>query len=136
MTSVPLQKFREIVLQMLYSYDTGHATNEDMLPFLTQELSVSEDAVKQAQTKVDQIIAHGPEIDAQIAKNSESYAFERIHSVERNVLRIGTYELLFEKAIPPHIVIAEAIRLAKKFGSPEATTFVNAILDKIYKTNL
>ena len=61
------------------------------------------------------------------------YDIDRIHSVERNVLRLGIYELFFDPEIPPKVAIAEAIRMSKKFGTPESVSYVNAIMDNIYK---
>ena len=75
------------------------------------------------------------EIDAVIAKTSQSYAFERIQSVERNILRLAVYELLYDPEMPPKVALAEAVRLTRKFGSPEAAAFVNALLDGIYKSS-
>ena len=131
--SIPKQKFREIVFEMLYSYDISQAAAEDMMPLLMAELSVSKDAVQEAQGNFHQVLAKQSEIDALITKATQSYAFERIQSIERNVLRLGVYELLFDPSIPPKVAIAEAIRLTRKFGTPESAAFVNAVLDHIYK---
>lgn len=133
--AVPQQKFREIVFQMLYSSDLGRASEEDMLPLLMEELSVPKQAVKIAQERVRNIFDKQKEIDKTIAKISTSYEFDRIQSVERNVLRLGVFELLYDDSIPPKVAIAEALRLARKFGSPESAAFVNAVLDHIYKAS-
>lgn len=130
---LPQPKFREIVLQLLYSYDMGHAVAEDMITLLMTELEVTKQSVVRADERVQQIRKRLPELDAQIAEVSQSYAFERIQSVERNVLRLGVYELLYDDTIPKKVAIAEALRLARKFGSPEAVAFVNAVLDTIAK---
>ena len=75
-------------------------------------------------------------LDEQIGKASIEYAFDRIQVVERNILRLGLYEILFDDEVPPKVAISEAIRLARKFGTPEAASFINAILDNIYKLTL
>lgn len=134
--AVPAQKFREVVFQMLYSRNTGRATDESMLDLLTHELAVTKKVVRDAQERVHQICAHQDEIDAKITATSHSYAFERIQSVERNILRLGVFELLFDQSIPFKVVMAEASRLARKFATKESASFVNAILDAIYKSNL
>lgn len=133
---LPQQKFREIVFQMLYSYDMGRASEEDMLTLLMAELSVTKQSVSNAQKRVRSLLAKQAEIDAAITKASLSYSFERIQSVERNILRLGVFELLYDPDIPPKVAIAEALRLAKKFSTPESATFVNAMLDNIYKVSL
>lgn len=130
---LPQQKFREIVFQLLYSYDMSQATEEDMLPLIMTELSVTKKAVQEAQMRVQAILAKLNEIDKMIAVASLSYAFERIASVERNILRLGVFELLFDDDIPPKVAISEAMRLARKFGTPESAAFINAIMDNLYK---
>lgn len=132
--SLPAQKFREVVFQMLYSYDTGRATDEDMLDLLSSELAVTKKSVREAQMRVHQLLSHLPEIDALISNTSQSYAFERIQTVERNILRLGIYEMVFDPAIPEKVAIAEAMRLARKFSTKESATFINAILDASLKT--
>lgn len=69
-----------------------------------------------------------------ITEHSTSYEFERIPRIERNVLRLGVYEIMYDSDIPPKVAIAEAIRLTRKFATPESATFVNAILDSILKS--
>jgi N utilization substance protein B len=53
--------------------------------------------------------------------------------VERNLLRLGAYEIYFSKSVPPKVAISEAVRLARKFASSESANFINAILDALYK---
>lgn len=133
--ALPQQKFREIVFQLLYSYDIGEANDEDMLFLLMAELAVTKQSVRTAQTRARTILARKDELDDFIAKASISYAFERIPSVERNILRIGVFEMLFDDQIPPKVALAEALRLTRKFATPESATFVNAVLDNIYKSS-
>jgi transcription antitermination protein NusB len=132
---LPIQKFREILFQLLYSYDTGKPREDDMIPLIMKEVSVTKKTVKEAQARVNLILEKLPSIDKIIGHTSTSYSFERIQNVERNILRIGIYELLFDDDIPPKVAIAEAIRLARKFGSPESASFINALLDNVYKSN-
>lgn len=133
--SLPAQKFREIVFQMLYSYDMGRATDESMIDLLCSELSVTKKSAREAQVRMHKILENLEDIDALITKTSHSYAFERIQSVERNVLRMSIFELLFDPEIPEKVAIAEAMRLTRKFSTKEAATFVNAILDVLYKSS-
>jgi transcription antitermination protein NusB len=134
--AVPQQKFRELVFQMLYSYDTGKGVNLDNQLLLMKELAVTKKTVFLAQDRIDLVKAKIPELDKIISKASHSYKFERIPSVERNILRLGIYELMFDESIPPKVAIAEAMRLARKFSSPEAGAFINALLDHIYQAKL
>jgi len=131
--SVPLQKFREIVLQLLYSYDIAVGEEIDDEAFLASELSVPRKTVGEAYQRMRSLWQVVTRLDSLIEKVCEGYALDRIHRIERNVLRLGLYEMLYDTTIPPKVAIAEAIRLARKFGAPEASSFVNAILDSIYK---
>jgi N utilization substance protein B len=130
----PLQKFREIVLQMLFSYDLGVSSESDLISMIMSEVSVSKKVAQEALLKVLQILEKQHDIDERIAKASTSYAFERIQNVEKNVLRLGVYELLYEPAVPSKVAISEAIRISRKFSSPESANFINAVLDAISKT--
>lgn len=131
--SLPAQKFREAVFQMLYSFDIGHGGEDDMIDLIMQELAITKKTAKEAFLRTQKIREKLPEIDAMISKTSISYTFERIQSVERNILRLGLYELFFDNIIPSKVALAEALRLARKFGTRESASFVNAILDALYK---
>jgi N utilization substance protein B len=131
-----MQKFREAVFQLLYSYDLGEAQEEAMVRLIMEELAITKKIALQAQERASKVRAKLSEIDKLIAETSISYEFERIQSVERNVIRLGLYELLFDDEIPPKVAISEALRLARKFGTKEAAFFVNAILDVHYKKSL
>lgn len=133
--SLPQQKLREVVFQLLYSQDLGNNKIDDVTSLLMHQLSITKRNVKQGQERVVLIQEKKNEIDAIISKTSLSYAFERIQTVERNILRLGVYELLYDADIPPKVAIAEAMRLARKFGSPESAAFVNAILDNVFKVS-
>jgi len=137
--ALPHQKFREIIFQLLYSRHLGHADEQVMLELMMAELEVSKKNVKAAQDKVQRIIEHLDRIDPIIASVSTSYSFERIQTVPKNILRLGVFELFFDKQevpIPPKVVIAEAIRLSRKFNTPESASFVNALLDHLYQASL
>jgi N utilization substance protein B len=125
------QKFREIVFQLIYSDDFGGDSN--ITEMLMAQLAVTRKTVREACVLKDKILDKKGELDAVIRIHSASYDFERIPRVERNVIRLGIYELIFSKEVPPKVAIAEAIRLCRKFATAEAATFVNAILDSVYK---
>ncbi len=134
--SLAPQKFREIILQLLYSFDMNEAENPELVPMIMKELLVTKKSVQSAQEKVQKIVAKLPEIDLLITEAARSYLFERIQRVERNVLRIAVFELFVEKELPEKVIISEGIRLTRKFGTPEAASFVNAVLDTLYKQQI
>lgn len=133
--ALPQQKFREIVFQILYSRGFDASEAEEMIPFMMHELKVTKRSMVDAHTRMDQVTAKQEEIDQIIRSVSQEYSFDRISRVEKTILRLGLFELLFDSTIPPKVAIAEAIRLCRKFGTPESAHFINAILDGVYKTN-
>lgn len=130
------QKFREIVFQLLYSQDIASPDEALMIDLMMNELTVSKRNVRLAQEKVNKIKEKLPEIDAIIRSISTSYDFNRIQIVTKNILRLGIFELLFDDNIPPKAAIAEAIRLSRKFSTPESASFANALLDHLYQAKL
>ena len=77
------------------------------------------------------MVEHRPNIDERIRRYCENYEFRRISAVDRNVLRLAIYEMLYRGDIPPVVSINEAIELAKEFGGPDSGRFVNGILDRV-----
>lgn len=133
--AIPPQKFREIVFQILYSCDLSGVVGDELIPLLMKELAASRGTILKARDRAQEVLAKRAEIDALIGRISRGYDFSRIQSVERNALRLGAYELLFEQEVPPKVAISEAMRICRKFSTPEAASFVNAILDAIYKSS-
>lgn len=85
------------------------------------------------ETLVRGVLGHLPEIDAKLQSYTLNWPMHRMGSVERNVLRLAFYELLFCADVPPAVVLNEAIDLAKYFSNAEAGRFVNGVLDKLNK---
>ena len=71
-------------------------------------------------------------IDRLIRQSSKNWRLERMSHVDRNILRLGVYEILYQKDIPHKVSIDEAVELGKKFGTEESGSFINGILDNIY----
>jgi N utilization substance protein B len=76
---------------------------------------------------------HHSDIDALISRHAENWDIERMGTVDRNVMRIAVYEMLYRDDIPPVVSINEAVELAKAYSSAESGKFVNGILDRIRK---
>ena len=73
------------------------------------------------------------EIDSMIRNQLENFSFQRLAAVDRNILRLGAFEILHASHIPPQAAINEAIEIAKRFGTDDSARFVNCVLDKILK---
>jgi N utilization substance protein B len=108
---------------MLYRWDV---TGEPLEP--PHDGEVDEFAVDTAEA----VAARAPELDRAITEAAEGWTAERLGAVERNVLRIGVYELQ-SGSVPPEVAIAEAVALAKRYASDEAGRLVNGILGRIAK---
>jgi transcription antitermination protein NusB len=133
--ALPIQKLREIIFHLLYSSDFC-ALNEDAFPFLMQYHLVTKKSIYKARDVVNQLASHLGEIDQLIRDHATDYQFARIPRVERNLLRLGIFEMIYSKEAPPKVAISEAVRLARKFATVESAQFVNAVLDAIYKREL
>ncbi|MFH0827218.1 MAG: transcription antitermination factor NusB [Candidatus Omnitrophota bacterium] len=125
---------REFALQILYQTDIAHDACDAALESFWQahadEAVASE--LKDFTTELVRGVAQNLEvIDAKITSFAANWQLERMAVVDRNILRLSCFELLFRDDIPPKVSINEAIELAKKYSDPEAGKFVNAILDKI-----
>lgn len=85
---------------------------------------------------VEGVVAHRSEIDAIITQFAPDWPLETLATVDRNILRLGVYELKYHDAIPAKVAINEAIELAKGFGGPSSGRFVNGVLGAVYKDML
>lgn len=129
--TLPRQKLREAVLQLLFSFDLGDNVKESLIPLLMQQLKASRRNIEAAFLLAARIWDKKKELDLAIGALSETFSLKRIHKTELQILRLGFYELLFEReTVPPKVAIAEAIRLSRKFATPAAALFVNALLDQ------
>ncbi len=124
---------REVALKYLFGADLrGVGQAEGLEEFLVHQEVKGETALF-ARGLIEGALAHQSRIDPVISELAKNWRIGRMSAVDRNILRLGCYELLFAKQSPPRVVINEAIELAKKFGSAQSGAFVNGILDKVGK---
>lgn len=127
---------RTIALQTLYNRDFRNNPDQDMDKTLAQnmkEFAPQFDDNGFIEKLVDGVIKNQPDIDKTIVKYAPEWPLEQITMVDRNVLRIGIYEMKFDKDIPEKVAINEAIELAKAFGGESSGKFVNGVLGSIFK---
>jgi N utilization substance protein B len=128
-------KAREYALQLLYQLDvTRQSANSEIEAFWTYH-EVSPEVQTFATQLVQGTVEHLTELDRLIAAHADNWEIGRMAVVDRNILRMGAYELLYREEIPPKVCLNEAIELAKRFGDEESSKFVNGILDTIHKTH-
>ncbi len=122
---------REAALQYLYEVDlVGQEEAEELGEFLERQVGRLE-ARPHAARLVAGVLEHKTVIDAALRAAADNWSLERMAVVERNVLRIGVYELVHDDEIPEKVAINEAIDLARRFSSEDACAFVNGVLDRI-----
>ena len=131
MTTLDPHKYRELVFLILYSFEMGQSSSDELFDLITQECKVTKKYVLEANTRAEAILNRRDECDEYIKNVCDEYRVERIMSVERNILRLAIFELVFEQQVPAKVVFAEAKRLAKKFSTDEAAAFVHSLLGAI-----
>jgi N utilization substance protein B len=121
---------REIALQVLFQEDLNPASNPAVADQLLQRRLGSEGLVEFARSLVAGVRRNRAEIDGWIERTATNWSLHRMAPTDRNVLRLGAYEVLYADT-PPRVAINEAVELAKRFGSGQSAQFVNGILDRL-----
>jgi N utilization substance protein B len=124
---------RERALQILFQYDI-HGKPGVWLDEFWKEYTAGEDVRAFAEQLVNGVLEHKKDLDVLIGKYATNWKVNRMQIVDRNILRLGAYELLWLDEVPAKVTVNEAIELAKDFGDEEAAKFVNGILDKVLAT--
>ncbi len=125
-------KARIIALQVLYQKEIIEEPLEDVWTFFCKHYQYPEETLNYAWQLVQGVVENQPQIDLLLGQYATHWQIERMPFIERNILRLATYEMLYVSDVPPKVSISEAIELAKIYGSKTSSTFVNAILDAIY----
>ena len=124
---------REAALKILYQLDITRDSAEEGLKIFFRHHHISADAKPFISSLVQGTAGHMTRIDELLTQHATNWALNRMAIVDRNILRLGVYELLFSEETPPKVVIDEAVELAKRLGSPDSGKFVNGVLDSIHK---
>jgi N utilization substance protein B len=125
---------RETAIQFLYQLDTHKPENvETALAEFWKQNEEPKNVRDFAGDLLRGAMEKRPEIDAKIRTLADNWDFERLAVVDRNILRLAVYEMLFRPEIPPVVSINEAIEIAKKFSTAESGKFVNGLLDRVKK---
>ena len=119
-------------VQFLYQFDVSGGSLDEALPLFWQtQPEVGDTGRKFAEELIRGAVQHRGAIDDKITKYTEHWELSRIAAVDRNILRLAIYEMLFRDDIPPVVSINEAVDIAKKFSTQDSGKFVNGVLDKI-----
>ncbi|MFW6297632.1 MAG: transcription antitermination factor NusB [Desulfosalsimonas sp.] len=125
------RKSREMALQVLFCMDVLDDCSEALTEELCLLLEPSEKVRPFGLELVRGVIGHKAEIDAGLAEASSNWKLARMDYVDRNIIRIAAYEILFCEDIPPKVAINEAVDIGKKYGTEKSGAFINGILDSI-----
>lgn len=123
-------KAREVVLKMLYQRDLNADVPADTVREMIQEELRDEDLSRFAWSLFAGVMESRAALDLKIQEAAANWTVNRMAPTDRNAIRLGAFELLYTDT-PPRVVIDEALELAKRYGGPQSSSFVNGILDKL-----
>ena len=128
-------KARECALKILYSADIRKDSPEECAYLFWENHPKLNGNIKEfANILIEGFAKNKERVDSVISKYAKNWQIQRMATIDRNVLRLAAYELLFAEDVPPKVAINEAIEMAKKYGDKDSGKFVNGVLDKISKT--
>lgn len=125
------RKGRAIALQTLFEIDCTHHNSRESLDRLLEDSSLPEETATFTRELVLKVLENKGIIDELIQRFAPAWPLQQIAIVDRNILRLGIYEILF-KVVPAKVAINEAVELAKAFGSDSSPKFVNGVLGSVY----
>ena len=129
---------RSIAIQSLYEWDFKNCDNNLLPQIIKRNLEEFGPGLKEKEfvnKLINGVVDHRKELDNIIEKAAPMWPLDQIDMIDRNVLRLGLYELLFEnkEEVPPKVAINEAIELAKNFGGESSGKFINGVLGTVYR---
>jgi N utilization substance protein B len=129
------RKGRELALQALYQVDLlGEESGGAAVDAFWEACEAPAEAKSFGEELFGGVRSERERVDELIAASSDNWRLGRLSHVDRNILRVATYELLCRRDVPASVAIDEAIEIAKRFGSDDSATFVNGVLDHVAET--
>ncbi|HEX7364292.1 MAG TPA: transcription antitermination factor NusB [Dehalococcoidia bacterium] len=125
------RKARIIALQALYELDCSVHKPEEVLTRLLEEKPLNDEAAEFAKSLIDGVLQNKRGIDDVIRRFAPAFPVEQIALIDRNILRLAIFEILFDNRVPVKAAINEAVELAKSFGSDSSQKFVNGVLGSV-----
>lgn len=127
----PRHKAREVALQCLFAMDAKSSWDESALDWLLVENPLPRKAVTYAEELVQGVKENLSELDELIQKYAPAWPVSQLSLVDRNILRIALFELLYHNQVPRKTAVNEAVELAKVFGSDSSSRFVNGVVGSV-----
>lgn len=125
------RKARTVALQALYEFDCSSHKPEEVLARLLRETTLPDEVADFAKSLINGVLQNKQNIDNMIRKFAPAFPLEQIAVIDRNILRLAIFEVLFDNRVPVKAAINEAVELAKSFGSDTSQKFVNGVLGSI-----
>ncbi|MDX1707309.1 MAG: transcription antitermination factor NusB [Desulfobacterales bacterium] len=125
------RRARELAMQALFYMDTQQNGSPQMLERFCENFSLPQKVRPFFMQLVQGVLAVQEQIDALIERYSKNWKVQRMSCVDRNVMRVAVFEMLYCPDIPPKVSINEAVDVAKKYGTGESGAFINGIVDRI-----
>ncbi len=130
-----MRRMREAVLQTLYQHEFSKDEDiSELYDYSIEFVKLRPDLIQLGRKYVKELVKAEKEIDALINEFLLNWRLERLSIVDRNILRMGTYELLYADNIPIQVTLNEMVEIAKRYGTENSGKFVNGILDRIAKS--
>ena len=128
---------REIALQVLYQTEQNSGFDPaEVRRFVERRLLGDKKLVEFAEGLIAGVQANRPRIDALISEVAENWRLDRMAAIDRNILRLGAYEMLYCPEVPTKVAINEALELAKRYSTAQSSRFVNGILDRLLQSQI
>lgn len=125
------RKARQMALQMLFQCEVGKHSPEYVLTTYFQNGKFKPEQEEFSRTLFKETLGELKIIDPLLRQHAENWRLERMAVVDRNLLRLAVYELVYTRDTPPAVVINEALELAREFSTSESVEFINGILDAV-----
>jgi transcription antitermination protein NusB len=123
---------REVALQVLYQVEQNPGVSPDEVRrFIQRRLLEDRKLCEFTEGLIDGVQEHQKQIDTMISQVAENWRLDRMAAIDRNILRLGAYEMLFRPEVPAKVAINEALELAKRYSTAQSSRFVNGILDRV-----
>lgn len=129
------RKAREAALRTLYEIEIGRVPTNTAMKQTLSEAELSSDQADYAKRLVEGVRTNMSSIDDMLSARIREYAFDRVAAVDRNVMRIATFELFHMPDLPPAVTLNEAVEIAKKYSTAESGRFVNGVLGKLLEAS-
>jgi transcription antitermination factor NusB len=128
------RRARELAIQVLYHFEYNPGDPEESFATVCKSFLPPKEVRPFAKDLVLGVWRNKEDLDKLIGRASKNWRIERMSRVDRNILRIAVFEVLYMGDIPPKVSIDEAVELGKRFGTEDSGAFVNGVLDYIYTT--